>query len=383
MLRSPLIDHIQARRPWLDLHRQTRYGFTRRSAGMPRPDPDIAARLIRAFRRAEQDCPEDFRPDDVWSQFIQRHYGELHALIRRDDAEGLTDYLLSLPRQGAGHGYFQGQPAYEALRESPERQKERALWLLDHALGLAEALGLLRERCPEQGLWREPAITDTATLIAELEQALGMPVCLPPLFEGFFALEAETTPCHLRTLMASYAIHQLEQFFSGFHARPRQQLRVAEIGAGIGFTAYLAARRGLARYSIFDLAEINVAQGFFLLSTLGAGQVRLYGESHEAAVEVLPPWAYFSTLPQGYDAVLNVDSFPEIDTAMTRRYLRAMPGGAAYFFSLNQEAPRADAMGAERLPVRAMVANETGFQGLLRARNWLRAGYVDEVFRVA
>ncbi len=378
MTQSPLMTHILARRPWLaDIEAVSGYGFTR--AARP-ADPAIAQRLIDAYHCAEQQCPDNFRPNDVWRQFVERHYGDMLGLIRDANAPALASYLQALPRQGGGHGYFQGKAAWQALSDNPAQQRERAIWLADHLAGFAESQGLLRERCPEQGEWSAPAFQSVPQLCAELEQAIGMPVTLPELFDGLFALEPEQAPCHLRSLMPAYALDQLRRFFAVHDGRTVAQLRVAEIGAGVGHTAYLAAHLGMARYSIFDLPEINVAQGYFLMASVGADKVRLLGEPAGPALEVLPPWAYEQTLQQGFDAVLNIDSMPEIAQDATRHYLHGMSGCADYFFSLNQEAPRPDPVQGQRASVRAMVEAHTDYAPLQRHRNWLRAGYVDEVF---
>ena len=383
MTRSPLMKQILARRPWLEALLDPQiYGFSSRRSDVAPPSLSIARRLISAYRLAEQDRPAAFAPDDVWRQFVEQYYGDMIALIRADDERGLINYLLALPRQGAGHGFFQGQPAYQALESSPERQEERALWLLDHLAGLAEALGIVDVRCPEQGEWGTPAFSSIPDLCSQIESTLGLPVCLPPLFEDFFALNGPSGPCHLRSMQPALALHQLTRFFLDTHARGPGSVRLAEIGAGIGCTGYLAAQLGLTRYSVFDLPEVNVAQGFFLLSTLGEDQVRLYGEPAGASSEVLPAWTFALAMEQGCDAVLNIDSFPEIDREHTRAYLQAMRAGAEYFFSINQEAPRADPVGGRRLSVRQMTRKQPGFQQLQRHPNWIRSGYVDELYRI-
>lgn len=383
MMTSPLINHILARRPWLtDRANMPAFGFTARPEGLARPDRAIAQRLMAAYRRAQQQSRPDFRPNDVWRQFVQQHYGDMLALVKADDAEGLTDYLLALPRQGAGHGYFQGKLAWQALQQDPDKQRERALWLLDHLLGFAESLGVLRERCPEQGEWDTPAITSVPALCQQLQAATGLPLTLPPLFDGFFLLEPQAAPCHVRSLMPAYALHQIRQFFETTQGRRPNQIRLAEIGAGIGYTGYLAAHMNLARYSVFDLPEINLAQGFFLMCSVGPDNVRLLGEAAGPRIEVLPPWEFEQSIASGFDAVLNIDSLPEIAQDASQQYLQTMAGGAEYFVSINQEAPRPDPVAGQRESVRRLVERHTNFSPFQRNRNWLRAGYVDEIFRI-
>lgn len=374
---------ICGRRPWLaQICEPDLYGFSSRSTALSRPDVELGERLIAAYRLSQEKCPVAFRPKDVWRDFIDRHYTDMLEMIRRGDAAALVDYLFALPMRGAGHGYFQGQPAFDALRASPPKQRERALWLLDHLMGLAEAQGVVRLRCPEQGEWQAPAWSSLGRICEDIESSLGIPIRFPPLFDGLFALQTPAGPCHLRSMMAAYAVHEIGRHASNLKTCKADELRVAEIGAGIGFTAFAAAQLGMARYSVFDLPEINVAQGFFLLVTLGPDQVRLYGESSLATTEVLPPWAFEEHITDGYDVVLNIDSFPEIDRTLTRRYLQTMQNGGRLLFSINQEAPRGDRFGGPREAVREMVAGHGGFTPLLRSPNWIRQGYADELFRI-
>ena len=341
-------------------------------------DEAIVRRLIDAYRRASSEKAP--RANDKWSEFIESHYGEMIDLIERDDTRGLVAYLLSLPRQGAAHGFFQGRLVHDSLQGNPEGQLDRAWWLLDHLVALAEAVGVLRVRCPEQGDWDFAPFGSVPELRDRIEQAIGLPLTLPDLFEGLFALEPDSGAIHLRSIMATYAVRQVAALLQNLESLAPAEMKVAEIGAGIGYTAYAAHALGISRYTLFDLPEVNVAQGFFLLETIDPGAVRLYGEEEGASIEVLPASAFPPRSPAAFHVVVNIDSLPEIDPIIVDGYVNGIAERSRYLFSINQEAPLTGGVGVHRRAVRESVSLNPRLKPILRQPNWIRAGYVDEVF---
>lgn len=356
------------------------YGFTsgRHSKLVGAGDEAIARRLIDAYRRASSERAP--RADDKWSEFIESHYGEMIDLIGRDDARGLVAYLLSLPRQGAAHGFFQGRLVHDGLQDNPEGQLDRAWWLLDHLVALAEAVGVLRVRCPEQGDWDSVPFGSVPELRDRIERAIGLPLTLPDLFEGLFALEPNSGAIHLRSIMATYAVRQVATLLENLENLVPPEMKVAEIGAGIGYTAYAAQALGISRYTLFDLPEVNVAQGFFLLETIDPGAVRLFGEEEGAPIEVLPASAFPPRSPDGFHVVVNIDSLPEIDPVIVDGYVNGIAERSRYLFSINQEAPLTGGVGLARRSVRQSVSLNPRLKAILRQPNWIRAGYVEEIF---
>jgi len=358
------------------------YGFTKApDLKIDSNDIDIANRLIQAYRLANREQQSLNHSDDVWSQFVQAHYGDMIELINHEEPEQLIEYLTSLPRQGAGHGYFQGRPTFEHMMEKPSIQYERALWLLDHLVGLAESIGIIRVRCPEQGDWNSPPMESVDALCTLIEQEMSLPIVLPSLFDGFFALLTASGSIHLRSMMATYAIRQVAHFMKQFEDAAPEDIRVAVIGAGIGYTAFIAHNLGIKIYTIYDLPEVNVAQGFFLLKTLGANNVSLFGESNNASIHIQPPSA-FTSLPQEFDATVNFDSLPEIAPQIVDDYLNGVSQRSRYFFSINQEAPRTEMAKPYRRSVFESASRHSRLHRIMRHPNWIRAGYVEELYRV-
>ncbi|MGC8626279.1 MAG: hypothetical protein ACP5VR_01790 [Acidimicrobiales bacterium] len=421
---SWVTDSVLARRPWLANPGLFSYGFTEANddegAASAGRSTQVAKRLAEAYRRAVADDPRRDGPSDMWTEIkagFQQELARLAAAAARDAAprapapvpgavpgtgavpprvvppgvvppgaaDELAAYLRRLPRQAAGHGFLQGQASFNHLVAHPEEQYQRALWLMDHLVGMAEWAGVLDVRCPEQGGYAAvPAGASAGELREEIEAKTGLVLGLPAVFEGLFVLEPRARPVHLRALSAAYALWEAASFARQYLGTEISRLRVAEIGAGMGYTAFVAHQLGVAEHVIYDLPEVNLAQGYFLLMVLPPSAVSLYGEAPVGPagaphVWVLPSFMAYEAAHGPFDVTVNVDSLPEIAPQVASRYLAHFGEASRLFLSINQEA-RAPQTAAQRQSVVRELAGAAGLRPLLRYPNWLRPGYVDELW---
>jgi hypothetical protein len=373
-----MLKQILDRRPWLARSNLFNHGFSHAAAAGSEHEIAIGERLLHAYRRAHRDMPVRSTERDLWTGLLDAWYSEFVAMLARGDARELTDYLRCLPRQPAAHGYFQGHAAYENLLRETTAREDRAIALMDYLAGYAEAVGVLAVRSPEQSGWQEFGGDSARALRIAIEQKTGVPLALPPVFDGLFALEPDDGAVHLRTIMPAYAIHQLSRI-DPFVASGAEGLRIAEIGAGIGFTAFAAQSLACARYAIFDLPEVNVAQGYFLLRTLGHDAVALYGEPQaNRKVSVLPGFAFHEEPADSFDVTLNIDSLPEIAHAEAMHYVESVARCSRCLFSINQETQAPQTNASRQLKVSDLVEQTGHFRPVWRHPNWVRPGYVDE-----
>jgi hypothetical protein len=371
---SRTADEILARRPWLG-RASLSYGFT--TAAPPSGATAIAERLIAAYHRASKDAPHEQRPKDMWAEFGENFQSGLVSIAEAGKPDELAEYLLHLPMLPGGHGFAQGQAVYEALVADPGAQRDRALWLMDHLVGMAEAAGVLDVRCPEQGPWEEaPSRPTSAELCDAIEASTSVPVSLPESFEGLFALEPDGKPVHLRTVMGGYVAWRAASLARSLLSIEPAEARIGEIGAGMGFSAFAAYQLGVRSYEIYDLLAVNLAQGYFLLRSLPEDAVSLYGEP-AAPIRVLPAFAFDRTPPAAFHIMVNVDSLPEVSPAEAARYACRLGVVTKLFFSINQEARAPQVPGQAQLAVREVVG---GARCIFRYPNWVRAGYVDELW---
>ncbi|HEY8505982.1 MAG TPA: putative sugar O-methyltransferase, partial [Gemmataceae bacterium] len=340
---------------------------------------DAVGRVIAAYRRAQADRRGAPAPC-MWER-ITSEKGRFLKALERGDVPALCRDLGRMFRTdlvwGLGHVH-ESHP--DLLAGSPEGSFVH-LKFTDTLVNLAEAVGAARVTSMEQdGVGHlQPLNVDLDELARAVLGRAGMDLSFPAVGAayGFRVADRFLT---IDSLVHGYTLHRLRQLGAG----PGSE--VAEIGGGYGCLAMLAHRAGLRRYTIYDLPWVNALQGYFLITSLPPGSVRLYGESAETtgALSVMPYWAIEDVPDGSVDYFVNTDSIPEMGLETGRgyvRHIRRLLRGA--FLSINQEAKAPSGGYGNQLCVRELVEEAGGFRAESRCRAWMRCGYVEEVFRPA
>jgi putative sugar O-methyltransferase len=159
---------------------------------------------------------------------------------------------------------------------------------------------------------------------------------------------------------------------------------VCEIGGGTGTLAYYLANAGMDEVWVFDLPIVSLVQAYYLMKSLGPDEVWLYGEAPRAVrVRLLPYWEFENAPERHFALVINQDSLPEIEVAAAREYVRLFrEKGIGLFLSINQEARARNAGDHFQSVVSDVVARNGGFSRSYRFPHWMRAGYVEELYRI-
>jgi hypothetical protein len=236
-------------------------------------------------------------------------------------------------------------------------------WTADNLLCLAEAVGAWRLEYPEAAV---SGAVDPEDVLRALDSKFGFAVQFPNPFADEVGLATSRGVVSYRAVQALYQAYRISELVCR-----RSSARIAEIGGGLGRTAYYARQFGIRNYAIIDLPMTAVAQGYFLGRTLGADAVSLFGEA-SSGYDVLPPMSFLEGT-ENYDLVINVDSLTEMARDTARAYVGALRERAAIFLSINHE--------YNAFTVRDILA-ESGLNATTRMPYWLRRGYVDEVFEL-
>lgn len=213
----------------------------------------------------------------------------------------------------------------------------------------------------------EPAsLPDVESLLERIDDAIGSSIQFPNPFAGEAGLATSRGVASYRAVQAIFQAWRIVELVD---AKPG--VRVLEIGAGLGRTAYYATKFGVSDYTIIDIPLSNVAQATFLGRTLGSDAITLFGEDG-SGVRILPPPAFLDA-DDRYDLIVNVDSLTELAPDVARSYAAAIKARAALFLSINHE--------YRAFTVRELFS-EIGVTASSRAPYWMRRGYVEEVFPV-
>jgi hypothetical protein len=373
-------DLIDARRPWLrDL--PLRPGLTRARL---EADDAILDRLVQAYRlatAAERD--RGVVRDGPWSRIRSQHMGELITLLTAGRRGPLAEYLRELPNRPAGHGFFQGRPALDAITRDPLQERGRLVWIMDAVCGLAESLGLLGVVCPEAPPTIPVSPPTVEELVARIEAATGLPLTVPEVFAGLHGVAVGDRVVHLRSACAVYAALRIRDWLADRAGRSLADCTICEIGPGVGLVPAALGALGARRMLLVDLPELNAIQAYFLAQVLPGHRLTLFGEppaADEPTVRIVPDFEFLAGEAPHCDLVFNQDSLPEIDLEGVRSYLDRIAGVTNYFFSINQETrvPVGTPLAGGFLP--SMVRERHPLRRLERMPSWCRAGYLEEMF---
>lgn len=302
--------------------------------------------------------------DSVWLSAFADMKAAMHAIL----ASGETPRIALLLRDPAASTWFYG---FDGLAQNLLRPDDPA-WMdrvrfenYDSLLRLAEAVGAYRLENPETPAPMR-AVPDVEEILAAIDRRIGIRLDFPNPFPREVGLVTSRGIASYRALQAVYQAWRIGDLLA-----ERRDARVLEIGAGLGWTAYYAWRLGIRDYTIIDIPMTAAAQAYFLGRVLGDGALRLYGETGEGCLRILPPVALLDG-DDRYDLVLNVDSLPEMSRKTAQRYWDAIAARAGVFLSINHE--------ANDVTVRDLYSSGSP-ACVCRAPYWMRRGYVEEVIR--
>lgn len=349
-------------------------------AGQTDADIQLCRRIMRAYRAACDGDGDDGTGElsPIWEGKTKRYYRALESALLAEDPEALNEQLRWLFRRP-----FLAGISTPIDYEDPAAPRYWALMTYDTLVSLAEAVGVIKAECPEQGVAGRAFAEGIDTLPGRIESALGISLDYPRVGAPYGILIGERLITrelgrHL------YAAVRLREAITTHLRRPVEDIKVVEVGGGFGGAALWYLRLlpvGAGHYTIVDLPLMNAFQAYFLGQVYGAGAVALYGESSAGAhIHLLPPKALDTDALLRPDVVFNEDSMPEMTESVARGYLRWMRDRCSgLFVSCNQEAAT-PVDGIPQLVVGELVARIDGLRRVSRHYSWVRRGYVEEIY---
>ncbi|WP_209220382.1 hypothetical protein [Thalassospira sp. A3_1] len=333
-------------------------------------DPELMDRLLAAYRCAQEHAKNADIPvaqSDLWDLIVDQEMQPLKTAIEAGDTRGMFDYLS---RIGKDYAWFGGltlgidgyTPQHWTTGQVAELYWEKLVLL-------GEACGALCIENPESGPYESNIRLSPEIVLAKIEAQIGVSLSPPDNILTTFGIKVGSGVYHYRHINAIYAAQMMANLLPDAG-------RVVEVGGGLGLLALYAQRMKTLDYSIYDLPISGMISGFFLLNTLGADQVCLFGEDRQkAAVHIKPFWTLADISTNSVDLVVNQDGLNEIDLVTVEFLIQHMERVTkSRFLSLNLET-----LGEDRR-VAAYVRQFTDMKRLWRSKTWVREGYVDELY---
>jgi len=321
-------------------------------APVARRDDGFSRRIMAAYAIAAREFAG--HGDGFW-QGINARSEDVHRLLLAGDAAPVSTALANPHTTDLTYGFDIINRTF--LAEMPDVGP----MLRDSLARLAQAVGAIPVQLPE----RPRPLPGTEELIAALDEKLGFRIDFPNPYPFEWGLATSRGIASWRPLMAIYQAWRLQQLAAG------EPVRILEIGAGMGRTAYYARRIGLGDYTIIDLPLANVAQSHFLGSVLGPDAVQLTGEPRRpGAIAIYGP-RFIEATAERFDIVLNANSLVEMDERIAAGYVAFAARQARLFLSINHEHWRHRSF--------RTLATPHAVLPIPRFHYWMHDGWVEEV----
>lgn len=330
----------------------------------------VAQRLLNSYSLAkERETSSNMHREgeDLWSALLESELSEMGSILENNDAEQLAAYLMGF---GDSYTWFGGISTSVDGYNQNQDPEHIALSYFEKLVCLGESIGVLNLENPESGPWGDNLFVDINTLVNKIEQKLGISINAPLGIIHTDGIKSENGIYHYRHINALYMAVRTSNLIPKGGA-------IAEIGGGIGLTAFYSHLLGFKQYSVYDLPLTCMLIGHYLIHALGDDSVSLYGEHYSGTgVQVLPFWEFGNAPSKSVDITINQDAIPEISDNLVLSYLNETKRiTKKYFLSMNHEvaAPRT---------VNNFVDQVGGLKQLYRFKSWVREGYVEECFEI-
>ncbi|MFO0451521.1 MAG: hypothetical protein ACK52I_23170 [Pseudomonadota bacterium] len=346
------------------------FGFRHDHGGLP---TEAIGRIFDYARLILNHSP--FDREDMWATSLEGCHSPMVKLISNGDRVGFASLMSSVATTPLVKG-FMNYFSYEQLSGSQVARRLEATQFMDKALSLLGFLGISKVYCPEQGGLDVGFFGERLVEAFKVNEGRLEPPGAGGGAYGFVSQLGVVTLKDVKSLATAYKIQDVIKNF------PCQ--RICEIGGGLGFLSYYASKLSRTDYFLYDVPTVSIMQAYFLMRSLGPENVSLAGEeSSRASVHLRPFWSIFE---QDGNSTLwvNQDSLPEIDPNISLKYLEHMSKFAsAGFLSINQEAAADNLVGGRQGVVPKLIATyDSSFRRVWRSRDFLRAGYVEEFYRI-
>lgn len=288
--------------------------------------------------------------NSVWYDNVGRQSQIINALKNRN-IDILHDTLKNLFSSTLTHGTAQGDDHYNQLVNNQSMQRNFCQLTYDKLITLLEMFDIIPYFSPEEYYYVKRFDNyfklSPDELLEYVEKKFNFDISAPKYSGNLIGLQTKYGLYNERDFMSMCIALLISQKF------PDKNIKICEIGGGVGHLAYYLYKLGYKNVTIVDLPTISVSQMYFLSTNLD-----------DNSVDLIAPKDFTGE----YDVVINVDSMTEMNIDSAKEYCSKMKDKTGYFVSINHETN----------PFR--VKDVCEMKNISRHPFWLRKGYVFEEY---
>jgi hypothetical protein len=274
-------------------------------------------------------------------------------------------------------GYGPNRKTYAQLENKKFKEDEK-YFFFDYLISISEYYGNIKVHNPEQGGWMIEEV-DYDDLVNKIFKKRNISFFKTPNY--YYGYKYNKEFIFLKDLKGLYAAEQLRNIYKN-----NDLSEIIEIGAGIGYTCHYLKQLINTKYTIYDLPFSSILQAIYLMISHGENNVHLDNEKlpneklFNKKIFIKPYWKIFEHKTKKNILWFNEDSMPEIDLNLSKKYAKKiLESKKSYFLSINQEARNDYGKGIKQHTVSDLIKANS----IYRTRDFMRPGYIEELFKIS
>lgn len=287
----------------------------------------------------------------TWGGIIPTH-AEFVEYLELRNYDMLYQYLSNMFAKPICHGTAQGEFLYKRLVEnSNEIQSNTGFGIYDKFITLFEAVGIIPNFSPEQyqndASYLKYYTIEPDRYMDMLEDAMGCDLSAPKYQGKHFGILTDRHGLYSdRDIMClGIAMRIAESYWD------RKDIRIADIGGGVGYLEYYLNKLGYTNLTMVDLPTVSTSAKYFLDTNLP-----------DHGVNLISP----DEFDGDYDLVVNFDGLTTYGRNNAEKYAEKISMNAKHFLSINREIDE------------FRVSEIMNMRRISRNPFWYRRGYVEE-----
>tara|TARA_B100000579_G_scaffold408708_1_gene397063 strand:+ start:527 stop:1687 length:1161 start_codon:yes stop_codon:yes gene_type:complete len=307
--------------------------------------------------------------ESMWGEISDNFYYNILMLINKD--KNNFTKILNNPSEYNLHWGFDENCKDLKKNYKSIQKKMFNFSIVDRLISLCEYINILKAYHPATSSLFSTNNIDINKLIIEIEKKLEINLNFKNVFPGEIGVQTNNGILVYKEIQAIYNALKIKELIQ---YKNLKEVKILEIGGGLGRTAYYCNKFGINNYTMVDILLPGISQANYLARSIDENSVKLVNnieKNHDLnKIKISMPEKLFSK-NIFFDIVFNSDSLVEIDHEFQKKYVKYITQNTNYFISINHECLKFSVYD---------LFSKTKYKKYQKSLFPLEKGYVEEIF---